>query len=287
MKLEIKQILNYASSQLQESGSQSPLLDAEVLLSFILDEDRSYLFMYPKKEIPLSVYYNYLSLIEARKKGKPIPYITGNQEFMKLDFFVNESVLIPRPDTEILVESIIETVKKTHKRMNILDLGCGSGALSVSLAYYLPDVVVCGIDISSEAVKVARKNALRHGVHRRIDFLCGDLFEPVKDSFDIIVSNPPYIPSKDMVSLQVEVSNFEPRQALDGGEDGLKFYRRIGTESPKYIKSSGHLFLEIGYNQAPDVCSLLAERNEYSNIVVFKDLAGRNRVVKAEVRSKV
>ncbi len=287
MELKIKSVLKYAASLLRESGCLSPQLDAELLLAFLLHKERSYLFMYPEKEIPLSVYHHYLALIEKRKKGKPVAYITGNQEFMKLDFFVNESVLIPRPDTEILIEKIIETVKGNPQSIRILDLGCGSGAISVSLACYLPDAFVCSTDISPEAIRIAQINASNHNVNNQVTFLCGDLFAPVKNKFDIIVSNPPYIPTKDIDTLQAEVSNHEPRKALDGGEDGLEFYRRIISEAPEYIKNTGYLFLEIGYDQARDISSLLAERKKYSNIEIFKDLAGRNRVVKAEIKSKV
>jgi len=285
MKLKLKIILKNAASQLQESGNISPRLDAEVIMAFLLQKDRSYLFMYPEKEILPSVYEAYLSLIEARKNGVPVPYIVNNQEFMNLDFFVNESVLIPRPDTEILVESVIKTLRGKKTNTRILDLGCGSGAISISLAFYIPFTEISGVDICDKAIRVSQKNALRHGVSARVSFHLGDLFEPVKEKkYHVIVSNPPYIPSKDINTLQIEVSKYEPRNALDGGSDGLVFYRRIISDAPKYIEDGGNLFLEIGHDQASAICALLTKREAYSDVEVIKDLAGRDRVVKARVR---
>ncbi len=284
MRLNLKTIIKNAASQLQESGSLSPHLDAEVIMAFLLEKDRSYLFMYPEKEISPSIYEKYLSLIESRKKGKPVSYIVENQEFMNLDFFVNEKVLIPRPDTEILVETIVNALKEKSTKTRILDLGCGSGAISVSLAYYLPLASVWGVDISEEALKVSQKNALRHGVHKRTSFLLGDLYEPLREKYSIIISNPPYIPSKDIDALQIEVSKHEPRMALDGGSDGLSFYRRIILETPKYILDLGTLYLEIGHDQAQSIVDLMSERDDYFDIEVIQDLAGRDRVIRAKVR---
>lgn len=282
MELTIKALLNHAASLLQESGSLSPRLDAEVLLAFSLKCDRSYLLMHPEKIIDKKTYEQYLSCINDRKKGKPVQYITQQQEFMGLDFFVNENVLIPRPDTEILVENILDSIKKNaYSKTEILDIGCGSGAISISLAHYAPDTYLSCVDISSAALSICEKNAQYHHVQNRMRFYQGNLFDPIENKFDMIVSNPPYIPYEDIKTLQAEVSEYEPRIALDGGLDGMSFYRRIIKQAPQYLRVNGLLFFEIGYNQGADVCKLLQDTGMYSDIQVIKDLAGKDRVVRA------
>lgn len=285
MELTIKVLLSTAASLLQESGSLSPRLDAEVLLAFLLQCDRSYLFMHPEKVISEKKYQAYMSYIDIRKKGKPVQYITQHQEFMGLDFFVDENVLIPRSDTEVLVENILSTIKEdTCSKIKILDIGCGSGAISISLAHYASNAYLTCVDISSAALSVSKKNALDHHVQNRMRFYQGDLFEPIPiedGPFDIIVSNPPYIPCEDIKTLQTEVSEHEPRVALDGGLDGLSFYRRIIKQAAQYLKNHGLLFFEIGYDQGTDVCKLLNDTGMYSDIQVIKDLAGNERVIQS------
>lgn len=284
MDRKIKELLNYGASLLEENKSLTTRLDAEVLMAFLLNKERSFLFMYPDNELDDSTIKAYLSLINERKNGKPIAYITNHQEFMGIDFYVNEHVLIPRPDTEILVESILKTLNK-ESPLNILDLGCGSGAIAVSLAYYLPKAFIYGVDIEPDALLISEKNAKRQGLDYRMKFISGNLFEPLSHNikFDVIVSNPPYIPTQEIEKLQVEVSNYEPRAALDGGIDGLDFYRKIISEAPKYIKDGGYLFLEIGYDQASDISDLMSENKSYTETEVIKDLAGLDRVIKSRI----
>jgi len=284
MDRKIKELLNYGASLLEENKSLTTRLDAEVLMAFLLNKERSFLFMYPDKELDDSTIKAYLSLINERKNGKPIAYITNHQEFMGIDFYVNEHVLIPRPDTEILVESILKTLNK-ESPLNILDLGCGSGAIAVSLAYYLPKAFIYGVDIQQDALLISEKNAKKQGLDYRLKFISGNLFEPLSHNikFDVIVSNPPYIPTQEIEKLQVEVSNYEPRAALDGGIDGLDFYRKIISEAPKYIKDGGYLFLEIGYDQASDISDLMSENKSYTETEVIKDLAGLDRVIKSRI----
>lgn len=287
MERNIKSVLNNVASILEKSGSLSPKLDAEVLLAFLLGKDRSYLYMYPEKGLEAEIYHQYLLMIDEREKGKPVQYITGHQEFMNLDFLVNRHVLVPRPDTEILVEEVLQTIKTMNNpKLTIADIGCGSGAISISLSYYEPTIHVYSIDISTEALNIAQQNAKKLGVAPKIEFLHGDMLSPLKDKVDIIVSNPPYIPSNEIDFLQVEVSQYEPRTALDGGKDGLYFYRKIIDSAPNYIVNDGYLFLEIGHDQGKGICALLSEKSVYSNIEVIKDLAGLDRVVKTKLRIK-
>ncbi|MCG8482889.1 MAG: peptide chain release factor N(5)-glutamine methyltransferase, partial [Clostridia bacterium] len=221
--------------------------------------------------------------LNKRLEGMPLQYITGTQEFMGLDFMVNQDVLIPRPDTEILVENVLKAVDLTHPSgISIFDIGCGSGAIGVSLAYYASKVDVSCVDISCAALKAAKQNAVTHNVHHKMHFFEGDIFAPIKhQKFDMIVSNPPYIPDESIDSLQIEVSKYEPRSALAGGKDGLDFYRRIVKDAPHYLKNNGLIFLEIGYDQAAAVKDLLKSESVYDGIEVIKDLAGHDRVVKA------
>lgn len=285
MKRNIRQIINDTSQILEISGSLSPRLDAELLLAFVMNKDRSYFYMYPQKEIEDDIYLTFQTLIDKRKKGVPLQYIIGKQEFMGLDFLVNQDVLIPRPDTEILVENALETIKQScQSPIRILDIGSGSGAIGVSLAYHSSNAFVSCVDISVAALKVATQNAVIHGVDDKVQFFEGDLFSPFKNEvFDMIVSNPPYIPDDTIASLQVEVSQYEPRTALAGGKDGLDFYKRIIKGAPKYLHNGGYLFLEIGYNQGKDVTDLLLIEKVYKGIEVIKDLSGNDRVVKSQL----
>jgi release factor glutamine methyltransferase len=220
-----------------------------------------------------------------------VQYLTGVQEFMGLEFAVNPSVLIPRTDTETLVEAVLgrlEACRKTRSTQPpqaaavlTLDLGTGSGAIAVSLAYYCKGLSVKAVDISAEALRLARENALRHGVADRVEFIQGDLFSPFEGTgirFDLIVSNPPYISGEGMDRLQREVRH-EPPHALHGGADGLDFYKRIAADSSRHIIRGGLLAVEIGHDQAEAVQSILDQTGAYTGIEVVRDLAGRDRVV--------
>jgi len=292
MALVLKDVISIAIKRLELAGCGTPKLDAEVLLSFYLKVDRSFIFAHYSEDLDDKRCEAYFELIDMRAAGVPVPYITGTQEFMGISFKVNQHVLIPRPDTETLAEEAIKAVKAKKRllgNVDILDLCCGSGALCVSLAYYLPKARFEAVDISKKALETAKQNAADYDLSSRIKFLHGDLLEPVrkgslgKGRFDIIVSNPPYIRSEEIRTLQREIVEFEPLIALDGGTDGLDFYRRIVDGAAVHLKKEGELMLEIGWDQAEDLRRIIAEDGRYSEAEIIKDLAGHDRVVKTSL----
>lgn len=221
----------------------------------------------------------YLDLIQKRAMHIPLQHLTGRQEFMGYVFRINEHVLIPRQDTEILVE---EALKYVQADMEILDLCTGSGCILLSILKMVPGLTGTGTDISEQALLVAEKNRADLGLEKEAKFRKSDLFEQVEGRFDRILSNPPYIPSEVVDTLMEEVQRYEPRTALDGGEDGLYYYRKITEQSPAYLKPEGMLFFEIGYDQAEAVMELM--KQDFTNIHVVKDLAGLDRVVYGNLR---
>jgi len=264
--------------------SQNSPLDSILVLSKLLDVDKSYIFTYGHREVGDNIVDTFIELMNKRAKGYPIQYILGGREFMGLEFHIEEGVLIPRPDTEVLVEKTIEYINKrfSDKFVNVLDLGCGSGAISLSVANYCKNAIVYGVDISSIGIKVANINKNKFGLNN-VKFYKGDLFNAlegvdIKDGFQIIVSNPPYIPSNVIEGLQTEVKDFEPRLALDGGMDGLDFYRKITRESKSFLKDKGLLIYEIGYDQGKMVEEILIS-HDFKNTTILKDLQGLDRVV--------
>lgn len=285
--ISIHEALKEASDKL-ESKAATPLLDAQIMLCHVLDVDRLYLIVNRERILTKEEAYEYNRMIEKRLCGVPVQYIIGRQEFMGLDFNVAEGVLVPRPDTEILIEKVLDSIDKEDE-YTIVDIGTGSGAITVSLAKYIKNSHVYSIDISKHALNIARQNAEKHDVLSKISFLSGSLFEPLQDisiagKIDILVSNPPYIPTGDIDNLQVEVSKFEPRIALDGGEDGLDFYREIIDKAPEYLRSGGLIALEVGHDQARTVVDLMKEKKKYVNIEITKDLAGIERVVSGKIQ---
>lgn len=284
----IQQLLEKGVKILEKSEILNPILDVELLLCYALNVDKIYVYTHRHSKIETENVDKFLSLVNKRKKGYPIQYIIGKQEFMGLEFYVNEGVLVPRPDTEILIEWIIEIIEsgyfKEKESINILDIGTGSGAISLSLAYYIDKAYIYTVDISNKALSIAKKNAKNLNLKSKVRFLEGNIFEPIgnldeKTKFDIIVSNPPYIPTEEINSLQKEVSKYEPRLALDGGLDGLDFYRKITKESPKYLNHKGILAFEIGYNQGDELKKILETNRKYKDIQIRKDLGGHNRAV--------
>jgi release factor glutamine methyltransferase len=341
MKQEtIRDLAQRGFTRLKRAGVDSPRLDAELLLAKVLGKDRVFLHLNPDLCPEDGAVREFLALVERRAAGEPVQYLTGVQEFMGLEFAVNPSVLIPRPDTETLVEAVLERLEAYRKTRGLqsteaaagrepfpgvicgsqaapgpwagsrreavperlkrceaagrahgdtvhddavlaLDLGTGSGAIAVSLAYYCKGLSVKAVDISAEALRLAGENALRHGVADRVEFLQGDLFSPFEGTgikFDLIVSNPPYISGEGMDRLQREVRH-EPPHALHGGADGLDFYKRIAADSSRHIIRGGLLAVEIGHDQAEAVQSILDQTGAYTGIEVIKDLAGRDRGV--------
>lgn len=281
-----KELYEYGAGALQQADIAEAELDARLLLEYICRTDRNTLLVHGDSvRSPMEEEF-YKITIEKRKQHIPLQHITGEQEFMGLVFRVNEHTLIPRQDTEILVE---EAMRYLGDGMRILDVCTGSGCILLSLLKYSNECEGIGIDISGNALLVAKENAKR--LCLEATFLCGDLFEPlegfVSDKtrdrlFDIIISNPPYIPSSVIQELMPEVRDHEPLLALDGMEDGLYFYRKIIEKAPNYMRSGGLLFFEIGWDQANAVSSVLREKG-FGNIEVIKDYAGLDRVVKAEL----
>lgn len=271
-------IIKYSEALAQISDT--PRLDVELLLQKSLgDVDRIYIHMNLNKELMKEQEEAFLKLIEDRLNGRPIAYIVEHREFMGLDFYVKEGVLIPRPDTETLVEELIELLK--GKEVSILDIGTGSGAITVSLAKYLEKANLTSFDISDIPLEVGKKNAISNNVDHKINFVKSDLFSAIKGKsvkFDVIVSNPPYIRKEDMPTLHTQVKDYEPYNALEGGADGLDFYRNITKESHEYLKQDGILAYEVGHDQAEDVCEIM-KNNGYTKIYTKKDIQGIDRVV--------
>ena len=270
---------------LEIAGIAEASLDARLLLEFVCETDRTTLFAHPEKEVTAQQQECYEALITKRREHVPLQHLTGQQDFMGLTFSVNEHVLIPRQDTEILVE---EVMRDLHDGVHILDMCTGSGCILLSLLNYSNDTTGVGADLSEEALKVAQANAERLGIasantetletESRARFVHSDLFEALDEKFDIIVSNPPYIRTDVIETLMPEVKDHDPRMALDGMSDGLYFYRRIVEESENYLKRGGQLFFEIGHDQAQDVIALM-QAHGYKEIEVKKDYAGLDRVV--------
>lgn len=277
--MKIIELLNYGKIYLKDVDEGS--LKAKILLEYILKVEREYIITHYEDIVSETQITLYQSKLEELKRGKPIQYITNHQEFMKLDFYVDENVLIPQPDTEILVEKVIEILKNKKNTCSVLDMCTGCGAIGISIAKYIPKADVYVSDISKSALQIAKKNALKNGVEN-IHFILSDRFKSIyKKDFDIIVSNPPYIETDMIKDLPTEVKN-EPHLALDGGSDGLDFYRTLSNQSISYLKSNGYLCLEIGYQQKEEVSKLL--KNYFKNIKIFQDYGGRDRVVISEVK---
>lgn len=284
-----RELYNKGCEALAAAGIEEAMLDARLLLETVCGTTRNDLLVHGDREVDASQEQTYLHYIAERGKRIPLQHITGEQDFMGLTFKVNENVLIPRQDTEILVE---EVLKELHDGMSILDMCTGSGCILISLLQYSNGCQGVGVDISEPALNVARENAdrlletegapvpgeLNAEPDRRVSFLYGDLFEHITGKYDVIVSNPPYIRSDVIPTLMPEVREYEPMQALDGTEDGLYFYRRIVTESREHLVRGGKLYFEIGHDQAQDVSELMTEVG-FCEVQVVKDYAGLDRVV--------
>ncbi len=280
--MTIEELLKEATKSLAESGvTDTPRLDAEVLLAHVLDCDRLKLIINLKMGVSDFLRERFSLYLKRRLSCEPISYILGYREFMSLKFFVSPGVLIPRPDTEVLAEFAIEKAKEI-KNSRILDLCTGSGALAVSIAKYVSDAKVDAIDFSPVCIEYAQKNAAENGVISRVNVILQDILEDfsLDEKYDILVSNPPYIKTEVINTLEKNVKDFEPTSALDGGDDGLIFYRRISEIAPTLLKSGGIVALEIGHDQYVEVSSVL-ENKGYKNIGFLCDLAGIKRVIYA------
>ena len=264
--------------ELKNVNIEEPKLKARLLMQYVLNKSRQYVIVNDREELDNIKEKQYLEEIKILKKGVPIEHITHQKEFMKLSFFVDKNVLIPRQDTEILVEEVINIAKKNNAK-KILDLCTGSGAIAVSLAKYLPQAEITAIDISNEALKIAKKNAISNNVENQITFISSDMFTNLnEEKFDIIVSNPPYIKTNVIKNLDIQVQN-EPYIALDGGKDGLDFYKKIINESYQYLKYNGYLCLEIGFDQKIDVIELIENTERFTGTYSKKDLFDNDRII--------
>lgn len=278
--MTIKQAITKGMIMLKSNNVESPKLKARLLLQYVLDKPRQYIIVYDNKEIDKQQQWQYFVNIKKLTKGIPLQHITHRQEFMKMDFFVDENVLIPRSDTEILVEEVIKIAQK-YNSPRILDLCTGSGAIAISLKKFVPNADITAVDISEKALEIAQKNAEK--LEAKINFVKSDLFDKLDNKkFDIIVSNPPYIRKDEIKKLSEEVQK-EPKIALDGGEDGLDFYRIIAEQAINYLKTGSFLCFEIGYNQKNDVIKIIEDEQNYKNTYCKKDLYGNDRIIITQV----
>lgn len=275
-KMSYGKLRNMGREMLRSAGVPDAEYDSLELLLHIFDISRSEYFLNADKQVSPE---KYIAAVKKRSGRYPLQYITGEQWFMNYRFEVNEDVLIPRQDTEILVAKAAEIIEGIEKEnVNVLDMCTGSGCIAVSLALMCKNANLTAADISENALKTARKNSLKNGAH--VEFLHSNLFEEIRGKYDVIVSNPPYIPTEDIAKLMPEVGKHEPVMALDGDRDGLKFYRDIAGQAPAYFDGFGKILFEIGCDQAEDVTGILAEIG-YADIEVYEDFAGLDRVVSA------
>ncbi len=281
----VKALILWTADHLRKQGIESPRLEAELLLAHAMKCKRIDLMIRFLEEPTPAERASYRELVKKRADHWPTAYLVGEREFYLLAYEVTPATLIPRPDTETLVGEALEQFK-TRSIVNVLDLGTGSGCIAISIAHRQTSVKVVAVDLSPDALEVAKRNAERHGVAERIDFRQGDLYAALKPSeqFDLIVSNPPYITPTELADLAKEVRDHEPRLALDGGPDGLAFYRRIAMGATTYLSATGSLILEIGSTQADAVIEIFTSSGQFEVFPVKKDQAGRARVVVAHRR---
>ena len=287
--MNVSEILTDGTRRLVGAGIRSGRLDAELLLGCALEMRREELIVAADKKLSVAESDRYENLLVRRMNREPLAYITGQHEFWSLDFLVSSDVLVPRPETELLVEVALKWLANWHanEKPRILDLGTGSGAIAVALATELPQAEIVATDISPAALALARRNAAGNRVCKTIRFLQGDLFaaldkEIEKSNFDLILSNPPYIPHGEISKLDAEVSRWEPRVALDGGMDGCDFYRRIIEQGPDYLRQGGVLAVEIGADMGAAVMALFKNIPVYTDPYIRHDYSGRDRVVFAQ-----
>ena len=282
----LRDLLAWGTCMLRRAGIESASIDTQLLAAFVLGQSRTYVLTYPEIELTPAQEQEFQTLIERRYLHEPVAYLVGSCEFMALTFTVNKHVLIPRADTEALVETAISEVNARGIR-SALEIGVGSGCIAVSLAVNCPAIHITAVDISEHAIDVARANAITHGVDDRVTFVHGDIFDDnlignlaAYGPFEMLLSNPPYISAAEMTELPPNVRGYEPHAALLGGPDGLSFYREITRRAP-VILGCGVIMLEIGCNQADQVSGIL-RGGGFRNVNKLQDLAGKNRVIQAD-----
>ena len=275
--MKLKLAIKEAFDELKKSNIRSALLDSEILISQVINKNREFILLNSELEIDQNDYYNLQRLIYERKKGKPISYITGQKFFWKYNFKINNHVLIPRPDTETVVETILNAYKEKNK-INFLEVGVGSGCILLSILKEKKNFRATGIDISSQALRICNINAYKLGVKNRVKLFKSDIDKFSNGKYDLIISNPPYIKKLDLKYLEKDIINFEPKIALDGGLDGISEIRKIIKKSSELIKKGGKLILEIAFDQKKEVKKLLENNGFYINSVI-KDLSKNDRCI--------
>ena len=275
--MNIQTLLNQASKTLKQLSNTSSKLDSEILLSKIIKKNRKYLILNSNEELKKENIKSFDYLVKRRKKGEPIAYLINKKEFWKQNFYINQNVLIPRPDTEILVE---ETLKlfNVNSKLNMLDIGTGSGCILLSILKERRNFFGTGIDISKKAINVARFNAKMHQLSNRVKFYNSDVDKFLIGKYDLVVSNPPYIKRQDLKYLEVDVKGFEPKLALDGGKDGFSKITKVISKTSTLLKKNGRFILEIGFGQKKKILSILKQNNFFINKVV-KDYGKNDRCV--------
>ena len=275
MNIEIA--IKNACKELKKNKISSALLDSELLLSKVIKKDRKFILLNLDKKLDECTQASFKDLISKRSRGKPLAYMTGSKSFWKYNFKVNEKVLIPRPDTETMIEQVLK-IYKNKNYLNFLEVGVGSGCIALSILKEKKSFLGTGIDLSQDCIEICRYNAKKLGVNTRIKLLKSDVDNLIFRKYDLIVSNPPYIKKFDLNKLSREVINYEPKLALDGGLEGLSVIRKVIKKSSELIKIHGKLILEIGYDQRVPVIKMLNENNFYINKIV-KDLANNDRCI--------
>ena len=275
MNIEIA--IKNACQELKKNNISSALLDSELLLSKVIKKDRKFILLNSKKKLDQIDQDIFTDLVLKRSRGKPLAYLTGIKSFWKYNFRVNDKVLIPRPDTEIIIEQVLK-IYKNKDYLNFLEVGVGSGCIALSILKEKKSFLGTGVDLSQDCIEICRYNAKKLGVNTRIKLLKSDVDNLIFRKYDLIVSNPPYIKKFDLNKLNREVINYEPKMALDGGLEGLSVIRKVIKKSSELIKTHGKLILEIGYDQREPVKKMLNENNFYINKVI-KDLAKNDRCI--------
>jgi release factor glutamine methyltransferase len=280
----IAETLKAASLQLKQAEVPNDILDAQTLLAYTIKQDRTYLIIHFTDQLSEEIIPVYQSFIARRCTGEPLQYITGRQEFFGLEFEVTPAVLIPRPETELIVEETLRLAKNIDAPL-IIDAGTGSGCIAIALARELPNAKILATDISASALEIANKNAIKHGVQNQIQFIHCDLLNgiPKNTKADFIVSNPPYIAPEEIATLQREVRDWEPHNALTDFADGLNFYRRLLTEAVEFLQPEGYLIFEMGYEQAAKISSFV-DREFWSEPKILLDLQGIGRTMIVKIR---
>lgn len=271
-------LLKWTEQYFEKKGIETPRMDAEILLAHVLKKERIYLYAYYDQPVVKEELGQFRELVKRRGERISVAHLLGTKGFMGLEFFVTMDVLVPRPDTEVLVEAVLEYGKEMEKG-TIVDIGTGSGAILGSVLHYMPNWHGVGVDISTKALAVAKKNVEALGLQDRMELIESDLFSSLEEKeYDVLVSNPPYLTAQDMRQLEPEVK-YDPVLALDGGEDGLSYYRRILEQGWRYIKPSGYMMLEIGINQKEAICAIAEQLKVYKICEVRKDYGHLDRVV--------